>query len=272
MENKQTKPIENPELIEAIEKMQEENSPENVNRMIDCVMRAKFITPANVSKPVPVARNNGNGGTVMQQQTQVQFQLIENQNKEKFFPAFTDKTEKEKWEQAEGKHDVIMDFDSFVQVLSAPDCNVNGFVINPFGRSVAFPKPMVMSLKQQKDAKMANGGLQKQKIDDNENVQLSDPAPDEYPIDMMASVINYLRERDDINAAYLRMFQRENQEKPSYLIIVDFEGDKMTEIFKGISTFANPHLGGFELSMMPYAIPFAKKAVEGVEPFFEKGM
>ena len=270
MENKQTTPIENPELLEAIEAMQEDNSPENVNRMIECVMRAKFIIPANVSKPVPVARNNGNGGTVMQQQSQIQFQLIENQDKEKFFPAFTDKEERDKWQQAQGKHDVVMTFDSFYQVLTTPDCNVLGFVINPFGKSVAFPKPMVISLKQQKDAREANGGLRKQKIENDENVQLSDPNPDEYPIDMMASVINYLQERDDVNAAYLRMFQRENQEKPSYLIIVDFEGDKMTEIFKGISTFANPHLGGFELSMMPYSFPFAQKAVAGVEPFFEK--
>lgn len=267
--DKQPKPIENYELVEAIAMMQDDNCPENVNRMINCVMNAQLITPANVSKPVPVAKNNGNG-TVMQQETQIQFQLIENQNKEKFFPAFTDKEEKEKWEQAQGKHDVIMTFDGFAQVLSAPDCNVQGFVINPFGRSVAFPKEMVMSLKKQKDAKEANGGLQKQKIEDEEKVQLSDPAPDEYPIDMMASVINYLQERDDVNAAYLRMFQREDQEKPSYLIIVDFEGEKMAEIFKGISTFANPHLGGFELSMMPYSFPFAKKAVEGVEPFFEK--
>lgn len=271
MDKKEQKPIENYELVEAIAMMQDENSAENVNRMIDCVMKAQFITPGNVSKPVPVAKTNGDGtGTVMQQQTQIQFQLIENQDKQKFFPAFTDKAEKDKWAQAEGKHDVIMTFDSFVQVLSAPDCNVSGFVINPFGRSVAFPKEMVMSLKKQKDAMEANGGLQKRQIAEDENIQISDPEPEEYPIDMMASIINYLRERDDVKAAYLRMFRREEQEKPSYLIVVDFTGNKMTEIFKGINTFANPHLNGFELSMMPYSMPFAQKAVEGVEPFFEK--
>lgn len=265
------KKIENPQLLEAIVNMQEDNNPQTVNEMINCLMKAQLITPAKISKPTPVAKNNGTG-TVMQQETQVQFLLIENQNKEKFFPAFTDREEKDKWEMSKGQQEMIMTFDSFYQVLSAPECNINGFVINPFGRSVAFPKAMVMSLKQQKDeiTTRDKNGLKQQSIPADENVELSDPAPDEYPIDMMASVINYLQERDDVNAAYLRMFKREKQEKPSYLVIVDFEGDKMQEIFKGISTFATPHLGGIELSMMPYSFPFARKAVDGVEPFYEK--
>ncbi len=266
MEPKKIKPISNPELKEAIEVMQADNNPQNVNAMINWVMRAQFITPANVSKPTPVAKNNGKG-TVMQQQSQVQFQLIENQNKEKFFPAFTDLEEKNKWAESKGKNDVIMTFDSYVHVLSDPKCDVKGFVINPFGRSVAFPKDMVMSLKKQKDEKQK--GLMQQKIE-ADKVQLGDPAPDEYPIDMMASIINYLQERNDVNAAYLRTFTKEEDDKPSYLVIVDFSGDKMEEIFKGISTYASPHLQGYQLSMMPYSLPFAQKAVEGVDPFFEK--
>ena len=266
--SKNEKPITNPKLLEAIEDMQQDNNPDTVNHMIDCVMKAQFITPGMVSKPQNVAKTDKNGSTVMQQETQVQFQLIENQNKEKFFPAFTDQEEKKKWTQSKGKHDVIMTFDGFAQVLSEKDCNVKGFVINPFGKSVAFPKPMVMSLKQQKEKREKNSGLQKQELKADDNVQLGDPDPDKYPIDMMASIINFLQERNDVNSAYLKMFKRENDKKPSYLVIVDFEGDKMEEIFKGISISASPHLDGYELSMIPYSVPFAQQAVEGVDPFF----
>lgn len=262
-----SKNITNPELLEAIEKMQADNKPENVNRMIDCVMQAQFITPGMVSKPQNVAKTDGNG-TVMQQETQVQFQLIENQNKEKFFPAFTDQEEKKKWTVSEGKDDVIMTFDGFAQVLAEKDCHVKGFVINPFGKSVAFPKDMVMSLKKQKDEREKNSGLKQQTFTADDKVELGDPDPDKYPIDMMASIINYLQERSDVDAAYLKMFKREQDEKASYLVIVDFQGDKMEEIFKGISMSASPHLDGYQLSMMPYSIPFAQKAVEDVEPFF----
>ncbi len=267
MSNKE-QPITNPELLKAIEDMQEDNNPDTVNRMIDCVMNARFISPGTVSKPQNVAKTDKNGSTVMQQETQVQFQLIENQDKEKFFPAFTDQEEKKKWTVSEGKDDVIMTFDGFAQVLSEKDCNVKGFVINPFGKSVAFPKPMVMSLKKQKDERSKKSGLTKQELSPDDNVQLGDPDPDKYPIDMMASIINFLQERDDVESAYLKMFKRETDEKASYLVIVDFEGDKMEEIFKGISMSASPHLDGYQLSMMPYSVPFAKQAVEGVDPFY----
>lgn len=261
--------ITNPELVEAIINMQEDGCDDNVNRMIDCVMAAKLITPGRVDQPRNVAKTNKNGGTVMQQETQVQFQLIENGDKEKFFPAFTDDEEKNKWTASKGKQNVIMTFDSFAEILSDPKCEIKGFVINPFGRSVTFPKTMVMSLKEQKKRFAEQSGLQQQTIPNDGSVEIGDPDPDEYPIDMMAAIINCLQERDDVSAAYLRMFQREEDEKPSYLVIVDFEGDKMEEIFKQISTAASPHLGGFQLSMMPYSVPFAKQALDGVEPFFE---
>ncbi|MBQ7505410.1 MAG: enhanced serine sensitivity protein SseB [Ruminococcus sp.] len=261
--------VTNPELLEAIIEMQENNNPDTVNHMIDCVMNAKFITPGNVSKPRNVAKTNPQGATVMQQETQVQFQLIENNNKEKFFPAFTDEEEKNKWDGSKGKDNVVMTFDSYAQLLSEEGCEVMGFVINPFGKSVAFPKPMVKSLKEQKDSRTSDG-LTKQEIKNDEKVEFGDPDPDEYPIDMMAAMINYLNERDDVHKAYLRTFKRENEDKPSYMVIVDFSGNKMEEIFKGISMAASPHLNGFQLSMIPYSVPFAKKAVEDTDPFYDE--
>ena len=264
------KNIKNPELLKAIREMQEDNNPDTVNHMIDCVMAAQFITPGVVSKPRNVAKTDKNGATVMQQETQIQFQLIENGNKEKFFPAFTDEDEKNKWDVAKTKDNVIMTFDSYAQVLSEDGCEVMGFVINPFGKSVAFPKAMVMSLKQQKDSRAAQNGLSKQEIKNDEKVEFGDPDPDEYPIDMMAAMINYLNERDDVHKAYLRTFKRENDDKPNYMVIVDFSGTKTEEIFRGISMAASPHLNGYQLSMMPYSVPFAKKAVEDTDPFYDE--
>ncbi|MBR0088239.1 MAG: hypothetical protein IJP94_00190, partial [Clostridia bacterium] len=55
--------VTNPELLEAIIEMQENNNPDTVNHMIDCVMNAKFITPGNVSKPRNVAKTNPQGAT-----------------------------------------------------------------------------------------------------------------------------------------------------------------------------------------------------------------
>lgn len=62
--------------------MQDDNTTENINKMIDEVMKAKFILPAKVTPKTEAKTTNGQ--TVMQQSTQVQFRLLENGNKEKF--------------------------------------------------------------------------------------------------------------------------------------------------------------------------------------------
>ncbi len=256
--------LNNSKLLEAIENMQENNTKETVDEMVNQVMKAKFITPAKVHAPQNVAKTK-NGKTVMQQQSQVQFQLIQNENKEQYFPAFTDVQELNRWDKANKEFaTTIMTFKDYANILADPKCPINGFVINPFGKSVAFPRGMVMNLMQQ--AKQ-NEGIYKKQFKQNERLEFNDP--DEYPIDLMAAVIGVLQERNDVNAAYLKLFKPESDDKQSYLIIVDFNGD-MNEIFSTIGKAASPHLNGMQLSMMPYSLEIARKAVANDEPFYIK--
>ncbi len=252
--------IKNPELISAIEKMQQDGTPENINAMVNAVMNAKFILPAKVT-PTTEARTQ-NGQTVMQQATQVQFRLLENNNKEKFFGIFTDIDELYKWNDTKTANKVVTDFDSIAQMVMDPKAGVLGFVINPFGKSVTFPKQMVHTFKQQRDfAKMKN-----QQIAPGTKVQLGEPK--EYPIDLMAALINHFSTEETVNAAYLRMMEQNNQK--SYLIVVDFYGD-MESTFDAISSVSKPFLDDeIQLSMMPYSLEFGRNAVKGVEPFYKK--
>ena len=43
--------LKNPELLAAIDAMQEENSKENVDKMVNLVMNSKFISPAKIQPP-----------------------------------------------------------------------------------------------------------------------------------------------------------------------------------------------------------------------------
>ena len=122
--------VTNPELVEAIDKMQADGCKENIDAMINEVMKAKFILPAKVT-PIRNARTQ-NGQTIMQESTQVQFRLLENSNKQKFFGLFTDIDELYKWNDTQSSHKVITDFDSISQMVMDPKAGVLGFVINPF--------------------------------------------------------------------------------------------------------------------------------------------
>lgn len=249
----------NPELKDAIETMQNENTPENINNMINQVTRAKFILPARVT-PTTQAKTE-NGRTVMQQATQVQFRLLENQNKEKYFGLFTDTEELFKWQDTKNAQKVVTDFDSISQMVMDPNSGVVGFVINPFGKSVTFPKNMIVSIKQQKDFMTLNMN----KFNTG-NVELIEP--EEYPIDLMAALINHFSTEETVNAAYLRMLKQDG--KKYFLVVVDFVGDTK-KTFDDVNRIAKPLIDDdIEIAMMPYSMEFARNAVNGVEPFYTK--
>lgn len=252
--------IKNPELCNAIEVMQAEGSKENIDAMINEVIKAKFILPAKVT-PITKAQTQ-DGKTVMQQSTQVQFRLLENANKDKFFGVFTDIDELNKWKDATSTHKVVTDFDSLAQMIMDPKSGSSGFVINPFGKSVTFPKGMAISIKQQKDFM----NMKNNTIEQGSPIKLGEPK--EYPIDLMAALINHFSTEEFVNAAYLRMMEQNG--KKSYFIVVDFIGD-MESTFDAISDVAKPHLDDdIQLSMMPYSMEFARNAVKGIEPFYKK--
>ena len=252
--------IKNPELLEAIEAMQADGTPENISKMISRVVEAKFILPA-IMKSVPRARTQ-NGKTVMSNATQVQFRLLENNRKERFFGAFTDTDEMFKWNGNENAAKIVTDFDSLAAMVMDPNANVLGFVINAFGKSVTFPKDMVNQIKQQRDYMRHEQNMLKK----GGEVKVGEP--EEYPIDMMAALINHFSTEPNVNAAYLRLVEQDGQ--MSYFVVVDFYGD-MEETFKAISDVAKPYLDDeFQLSMMPFSMEFARNAVKGIEPFYKK--
>ena len=253
--------IKNPKLKEAIEAMQADGSKLNIDRMITEVVRAKFILPANVTQ-IPNARTQ-NGRTVMGNSTQVQFRLLENnQTKQKFFGVFTDIEEMNKWNGTVGSHKVVTDFDSIAGMSMDPESNTAGFVINAFGKSVTFPKPMAISIKQQYDYMRRKKNI----IENGTQVRVGEP--EEYPIDMMAALINHLSTEPQVNAAYLRMIEKD--EKKGYFIVVDFLGD-MDKTFEGIADAAKPFIDDEEaLTIMPITMEFARQAVKEIEPFYKK--
>lgn len=252
--------IKNPELTSAIEALQQENTPAKIEAVVDALFKAKLILPAKVNPTTQAVTENGQ--TVMKQATQVQFRLIENASKEKYFAAFTDTDEMFKWQGIEGANKVVIDFDSLSQMVTDPNAGVLGFVINPFGKSITFPKEMVASFKQQRDFLRSNA----KQLDPKEPVRISEP--DDYPVEMMAALITFFSKEPSVNAAYLREMEQKGEK--SYLVVVDYSGN-MEKIFTGAGAAAQPLLKeGTQLSMMPYAMPFAQQAVSGVEPFYKK--
>ncbi len=158
------KKIQNMELIIAMRRMQDDNTPQNRSRMISEMMRTRFITPAVVSpeEEEKVRRNKEKG---LKTPIQVSFKVVTTKDGRKFLPAFTDTIQMKEWKQrcniTDPVKNMVMNFDVYAQYVFGSGGNLAGFIINPFGENIVFPEELMRSLLKQKMQNMARAAARK---------------------------------------------------------------------------------------------------------------
>lgn len=256
------KPVTNPSLVNAMNKMRELNTKESQDDVINEVMNAHLIAPVSIS-PVPETPT-GINETVLKEKTTIGFTMIENTENQNFFLAFTDWDELGKWNKTEGQQTLIVRFNDLATMVLNEDKGSDGFVINPFTQNLTFNKTMVSALHKEAE-RCKNGGVVEQVVEKETPVQLGQPK--NYPKEMTDAISSYLKKQSSVKAAYLQLMIREGQQ--SYLIIVDFDGDRR-KIFDGIGEAAMKYLNGMYIDLVPFNSGFGKRASTNVEPFYKK--
>ena len=131
-------PINNTDLLIAIEHMNRENSRESREAVLDMVIStARFLAPVTII-PAP-------GRDTADKDAQIQFQLLANQEDKLFFPAFTDWEELRKLCGPKNQQTLVLTFDDYAGMVLR-DKRAEGFVIDPFGDALTFDKAMMEHL------------------------------------------------------------------------------------------------------------------------------
>lgn len=137
-----TKPLTNPELAAAVERMRTENSRESREAVLDIVIStARFLAPVTIT-PAPEEQD---GQTALGQGTAIQFQLLANQEGQPFFPAFTNWEELRKLCGPKNQQTLLLTFDDYAGMILR-DNRAAGFVADPFGACLSFDRTMVEHL------------------------------------------------------------------------------------------------------------------------------
>ncbi len=256
------KPVTNPELIAAINAMRENYTKENQDRVFIEVLKAHFISPAVIT-PAPEPSEEG-GKAVLKEGTQISFNLIENTAKLQYFLAFTDWDELEKWSKNENQQTLILTFDDLAAMVLDENSDASGFVINPFGGNLIFDKNLIMAIKAENERR-ASVGATEQVVEKDTPVQLGKPSV--YPEEMVKAIIEHMKKQKNVKAAYLQLMTK--GEEQSYLLVVDFEGDRK-ETFNKIAYSAKQYLKDMFIDMVPYDSDFGRDAAKNVEPFYKR--
>lgn len=138
----QTTPLQNPELLSAVERMNREQSRESREAVLDLVIStARFLAPVTIT-PAPGEEAPG-------QETTIQFQLLSNQNNQPFFPAFTGWEELRKLCGPKNQQTLVLSFPDYAKMV-LQDGRAAGFVIDPFGCCLSFDRAMMEHLVQRR--------------------------------------------------------------------------------------------------------------------------
>ena len=107
----------------------------------------------------------------------------------------------------------------------------------------------------------------RQVIQKDTRVMLGDPA--EYPERMVEAICSAARELPAVKALYLRLMVQEGEMEPSYLVVVDQEGEQ-DAVFSAIAGAARPWLEGKTVDLVPRSSRFGQDASKGVSPFYDR--
>ncbi len=141
----------NPMLVGSMELLKADPSREHNALFISEMMKARFMSPAIVS-PEPVADETGE--KKLAPGSKVQLPVITAPDGKKFFMAFTDKMEFDKFRKETDTPFIALNAEEYAAMLLRKDCPVLGFVINPGSANMVVPKEMLASVIAAKIAKM----------------------------------------------------------------------------------------------------------------------
>ena len=124
--------LHNDALLEAIERMQKEDNRPNREAVLDLIITCgQFLAPADI------------------QGDNVQFTLLQNQDGQVYFPAFTGWEELRKLCGPKNQQTVMLGFDHYAGMI-LKDKRAAGFVVDPFGCCLSFDRDMISHLVQRK--------------------------------------------------------------------------------------------------------------------------
>ena len=231
--------IENEKLVELLGKIREDNSEENMIAVLKEAAVAKYL--------VPVDGTEGN----------YSFHAVSDSKGLKYMVVYcdTDSFEIAFEDKKEPQNGVLAGFADLIDVVMSPKMDLSGFVINPGSEQVLFGKDMLKLIA----AQMGIGGDGTAKVGE----------PDKYPPELKKALTGYLQIEPTVSEIWVRLMRENGTDRLIWLIVAnaDSEGEPLKYTLENLRKYCLPYLDNMDAMVVSSNEDFAKKVIEGVEPF-----
>ncbi|HJC65418.1 MAG: enhanced serine sensitivity protein SseB C-terminal domain-containing protein [Lachnospiraceae bacterium] len=285
------KELKNQDLIMAYHLMQYNATPERQAEFMQEVVKARFLAPASFD---PEPETGEDGKLKLQPNTKVSFPEVANNEGKKYLPAFTDWKSAQKWELKEGQRLIATNFEDYAAMVLR-DQDASGFVINPFEENIRIERNVIAAIKQQQAAFIKQKLAEAQKRQAEQKVQAAagqgngaagqpagqqgQSAPgqaqrtvtlsfhriEKCPEKFLEEARTYLKTQP-VKKAYLQGLMQ--GDRKGCLFVLDHEGDEKA-LFNELAKISKPYMPGMYLYATTVNSDLGKKAINGMEPFYE---
>ena len=285
------KKLKKQDLIMAYHLMQYNATPERQAEFMQEVVKARFLAPASFD---PEPETGEDGKLKLQPNTKVSFPEVANNEGKKYLPAFTDWKSAQKWELKEGQRLIATNFEDYAAMVLR-DQDASGFVINPFEENIRIERNVIAAIKQQQAAFIKQKLAEAQKRQAEQKVQAAagqgngaagqpagqqgQSAPgqaqrtvtlsfhriEKCPEKFLEEARTYLKTQP-VKKAYLQGLMQ--GDRKGCLFVLDHEGDEKA-LFNELAKISKPYMPGMYLYATTVNSDLGKKAINGMEPFYE---
>lgn len=273
--NEQKAPACNPELKKSIAVLRGENSPKNLNAVINELVKSPLLTPALFDlQGAPAPKPGSDGRVQLPKNAKISMVMLNTKDGKHYYLAFSDWDAVHEWQKtaaAQGRQIMMLRFDDFANMLQK-NKEVSGIILNPGENSLRLEAPLIESVKKQKDTMAQMLKAQEEaKIHPGDKVTIVEPTI--LPDGLVDPICNVLAQAPGVGSAYLQIMIV-NETRKCYLLVLD--GPKDEKLFAAVAQAARPYLAGREqkmdLTITTSISPLGQQGMRGSEPFYRKGI
>lgn len=272
-------PVFNPKIKETIAAFKAENSPKNLNDILNELVRSPLLAPAVFDlQGQPAPKPGPDGRVQLPKDTKISLMMVTSPEGKHYYLGFSDWDAAHEWQAKQAKaaqQIVLLRFDDYANMIAKNEAAC-GLVINPGDNSLRLERPLIESVKKQKDEvahKIADAVAQREayRIHPGDTVTLVEPSI--LPDAMVDPICEILAGAPGVGSAYLSVMIV-NGEARSYLLVLD--GPKDDKLFAAVAQAARPYLLSREkkmdLNITTSISPMGQQGMRGSEPFYRKGI
>jgi SseB protein. len=249
------KPVENPELVVAIENLQNNPSAETEKVIFECLKQANFLIV--LQDKLEHDEPDEDGKVVLKEKTTISFPMLSIADGQQMHFGFTDWPSIYAWRNEPDIQTIILSFNDMAHLVLKGATNSAGFLVNGSTHDFFIPRAILS---------LVSGIADTYTVEKDTKVLIGEP--EDYPDELVNAVKEKLKQINDVKQAWLLLMVRDEEE--SFLIVLDHTGDG-NEISNAIGNAAVPYLQDkMYLDITTIEQDFGANAVKDKTPFYQR--